>query len=266
MEFTDLFIALARASGIPGRELDGFAYTANPALRPLSLTRDVLHSWPEYWDEIRGWVMVDPTWENTTGGVDYFNKFDLNHFVFAIKGSSSEQPAPAGAYKYIGQDSRDVKVTLSENDFLGKPQLLVEVENANPILAGLPGKIKVKLLNEGNAVYPPASFDISSNKLIVLGGEGINIGPVPAFGSASFDFNVRTKSLFDNFNDQITVLIGEQKYTKDIAVKPFIIFQTVPLVGAGVISLIILIYLSVLAGLIYRKRIAKVKRDLPEGK
>ncbi|MDP3733056.1 MAG: transglutaminase-like domain-containing protein, partial [Candidatus Daviesbacteria bacterium] len=73
MEFTDLFIAMARAAGIPTRELNGYAYTANPKLRPLSLNKDILHAWPEYWDEKKGWTMVDPTWENTTGGVDFFS-------------------------------------------------------------------------------------------------------------------------------------------------------------------------------------------------
>ena len=38
---------------------------------------------------------VDPTWGDTTGGVDYYNFFDLNHIVFAYNGKSSEQPPPA---------------------------------------------------------------------------------------------------------------------------------------------------------------------------
>ncbi|MBI3385643.1 transglutaminase domain-containing protein, partial [Candidatus Gottesmanbacteria bacterium] len=52
MEFTDLFIAIARAAGIPAREVVGFAYTTNSRLRPLSLVSDVLHAWPEYYDSI----------------------------------------------------------------------------------------------------------------------------------------------------------------------------------------------------------------------
>ena len=255
MEFTDLFITLSRAAGIPSRELDGFAYTANPTLRPLSLSKDVLHAWPEYRDDTKGWVMVDPTWENTTGGVDYFNKFDLNHFVFALKGSSSLYPIPAGSYKYVGQDSHDVKVQLSENDFLGKPQLSVQIENADPILAGFPGKVKVKVSNVGNAVYPSKSFNVESSQLLILNGDSQMLGPIAAFGNASFDFNIRTKSLFDSFNDQIVVLIGSQRYTKDVEIKPFLIFQTVPMIATLVISLMGVLYLLVLVGLIYRRRI-----------
>lgn len=54
MEYTDLFIAIARAAGIPAREIDGFAYTENPQLQPLSLVADVLHAWPEYYDKDKG--------------------------------------------------------------------------------------------------------------------------------------------------------------------------------------------------------------------
>ena len=98
MEFTDLFIALSRAAGIPAREVIGFAYTTNTKLRPLSLVTDVLHSWPEYYDIDRElWIPVDPTWTDTTGGIDYFSKLDFNHIAFAIRGERSDYPYPAGA-------------------------------------------------------------------------------------------------------------------------------------------------------------------------
>ena len=257
MEFTDLFIALSRAAGIPARELDGYAYTSNPSLRPLSLTKDILHAWPEYYDEKRGWVMVDPTWENTTGGVDYFSKLDLNHFVFAIKGSSSSQPIPAGSYKYTGQDSHDVKVTLSDNDFLGKAQLGVVIDAPEPILAGFPGKVKIKVTNLGNAVFPSAGFGVSGSKLVILQEDGQTLGNIPSFGAASFEIPIRTKSLFDSYNDQMIVLIGSQKFTKDVFIKPFLIFQTIPLILIGLASVIVLIYLIVFGAHVYQNRAAK---------
>lgn len=257
MEFTDLFIALARAAGIPSRELDGYAYTANNILRPLSLTKDVLHAWPEYWDDRRGWVMVDPTWENTTGGVDYFNKLDLNHFTFAIKGSSSSEPIPAGSYKYDSQDSHDVKVSLSDQDFLGKPQIDVQIESSDPIISGFPGLLKVKIANTGNSFFPTAPFRVSANNILVLNSDNQKMGPIPSYGSAEFKFNIRTKSLLDSFSDQISVSIGDQKYTKDVIIKPFILFQTVPLMIGVVLTGMVLVYLVVLGGHFYRKRFKK---------
>lgn len=115
MEFTDLFIAISRAAGIPARRILGYAYTNNSKLRPLSLVSDVLHAWPEYYDaERKLWIPVDPTWGNTTGGQNYFDKLDFNHIVFAIQGESSDGPYPAGFYHDASKNSKDVSVEFSE--------------------------------------------------------------------------------------------------------------------------------------------------------
>lgn len=123
-EFTDLFITLSRAAGIPAREINGYAYTQNNTLRPLSLVHDVLHAWPQYWDaKTLQWISVDPTWANTTGGIDYFNHLDFSHISFVIHGESSQYPYAAGLYKFSGQDTKDVSVefgallTSQQNQF-----------------------------------------------------------------------------------------------------------------------------------------------------
>lgn len=259
MEFTDLFIALTRSIGVPAREVNGYAYSSNQILRPRSLSKDILHSWPQYWDEKQGWVMVDPTWENTTGGVDYFSKLDLNHFAFAIRGLSSKTPTPAGSYKYLNQDTHDVKITLSDNDFLGKPQLDVAIDIKNPILAGFPGKIKVKITNLGNAVFPTTDFSVVSSKLNILNGSTQNLGSIPSFGTASFDINFRTKSLFESFNDQILIVLGSQIFTKDVKVVPIIMLNFMPGVLIGIILFMILIYLGVLIQHVYKTKKSKKK-------
>lgn len=257
MEFTDLFIALTRAAGIPARELDGFAYTSNTTLRPAALSKDVLHSWPEYWDNKKGWVMVDPTWENTTGGVDYFNKLDLNHFVFAIKGVSSQQPVPAGSFKFQGIDSHDVKVSLSENDFLGKPQLDVKIELPDPILAGFPTKGKVTVTNLGNALFITANLSVTVGKLNVFLDNARPIGLLPAFGSAIFEFNIRTGSVTDSYKDNIEVLINKEKFERTVSVKPFLVFQNIPIALSLAGIMIGLIYFAILGGFIKKSRHGK---------
>ncbi|MDO8573694.1 MAG: transglutaminase domain-containing protein [Candidatus Daviesbacteria bacterium] len=261
MEFTDLFIALTRAANIPARELNGYAYSSNNTLRPSSLTKDILHSWPEYWDDSRGWVMVDPTWENTTGGVDYFNKLDLNHFVFVVKGTSSQEPIPAGSYKYQGQDSNDVKVTLSENDFLGKAQIEEKIEVSDPIFAGFPVTVKLKLTNTGNGFYSSVPVTITADKLIILNPESKMSGLIPAYGAASYDFKFRTKSLFDSYDDIITIQAGGQKYTKQVTVKPFLLFQPIPMMVGIIAVLMALIYFGVLGTHLYRFRFSKRKKS-----
>lgn len=127
MEFTDLFVALSRAAGIPAREINGYAYTENPEIQPLSLVADVLHAWPEYWDKDRSsWIPVDPTWGSTTGGVDFFNKLDLRHFTFVIHGLDSIKPYPPGSYKLGANPQKDVFVNFGR---------LPEKRNAEPEVA-----------------------------------------------------------------------------------------------------------------------------------
>ncbi len=116
MEFTDAFIAIARAAGIPAREAVGYAYTTNARLRPLSQTIDVLHTWPEYFDsETNQWVAIDPTWARTTNGQNYFDKLDFNHITFVYHGLSSDTPYPPGYYKEQSNKTKDILVTVQQN-------------------------------------------------------------------------------------------------------------------------------------------------------
>ncbi len=258
MEFTDLFIALSRAAGIPTRELDGFAYSTNQTLRPLSLSKDTLHAWPEYWSDSRGWVMVDPTWEETSGGVDYFNKLDLNHFVFAIKGLSPLYPSPAGTYKGFKEDTNDVKVNLTDKDFLGKAQLDVAIDTPNPSLSGFPAKLKIRIRNLGNAVFPSSSLGITASRINILD-SGQNSGNIPSFGTAEFDINYRTH-LFDSFDDQVTLLIGSQKFIKDIKIASILSLSFLPFLLGGIIFIMVFIYLVILSSHVYISRKPKKKK------
>lgn len=111
-EFTDLFVALARAKGIPSREVEGFALTNDPKIKPVNPNSDILHAWPQYYDKIRqSWVDIDPTWGKTTNGVDYFSDLDLNHLTFVIHGLDSHNPPSPGSYR-LSQD-KTIDVSLS---------------------------------------------------------------------------------------------------------------------------------------------------------
>jgi hypothetical protein len=114
LEFTDLFVGISREKGIMAREVEGFGFSFDPKLQPLSLVSDVLHAWPEYYDEnLRLWIPLDPTWENTSG-IDYFTSFDMNHIVFAIHGKKSDYPLPAGMYKIDDSKDISIKATVEE--------------------------------------------------------------------------------------------------------------------------------------------------------
>lgn len=157
MEFTDLFIAIARAVGIPAREINGFAYTENPEIQPLSLVADVLHSWPEYYDLKRQvWVPIDPTWGSTTGGVDFFDKLDLRHFTFVIHGSDSVLPYPPGSYKLGPNPQKDVFVNFGQLPLerISKPKIEASIKKG---LFFTDSKLEVLIYNPG----PIALYNIN---------------------------------------------------------------------------------------------------------
>jgi len=163
MEFTDLFIALSRAAGIPAREINGFAYTENPDLQPLGLVADVLHSWPEYYDRDKGvWIPIDPTWASTTGGVNFFDKLDLRHFTFVIHGKSAVMPYPPGSYKLGPNPQKDVYVSFGKlpSEKVSNPSVTMYPIRTLPFFSAIYG---VKIQNPGPvalySIYPTIYYD-----------------------------------------------------------------------------------------------------------
>ncbi len=146
MEFTDLFITLNRALGIPSREINGYAYTNNPRLKPLSLNQTILHSWPQYYDaEKNSWVNIDPTWEKTSG-LDFFNRFDLNHLAFVFHGQDSQWPA-------FNADQIKVEFGTETKE---KVDYDLHLDYPSQVLAGTKVQAKAIIKNLGNtAIYEP---------------------------------------------------------------------------------------------------------------
>jgi transglutaminase-like putative cysteine protease len=168
-EFTDLFITLARSAGIHSRRITGYAHSQNSELRPLSLVEDVLHSWPDYYNqEEHRWIPIDPTWEDTTGGVDYFHQLDLNHIVFAINGHDSVTPHPAGSYKKLDSTEKTVRVDFGSS-YPNQPQELEMSVQPRKILGlSIPGFYTLEITNRtGQAEYNlPLQLTATSSQII----------------------------------------------------------------------------------------------------
>lgn len=241
MEFTDLFIALTRGMGIPAREMDGYAYSQNKKLRPLSLGENLLHAWPEYFDEKKGWVMVDPTWENTSGGVDYFNKFDLNHIVLAIKGVSSVDP----------QTTDNVTATISSSEFkpISKPE--VEILMNDNLWAGLPASAEIKISNKGSSLLDISDLDITASKIKILNSESVSVSVIPPLGNATYKIDLKPPFLWQTVSDQIIVNYRGQRYIREIIIKPFFLYFPIPYVIIALTAVLGLGYLVIL-GLHFR--------------
>ncbi len=241
-EFTDLFIALARAAGIPAREINGFAYTQNPKIQPLSLVSDVLHAWPEYWDRAKNnWVAIDPTWGATTGGVDFFTKLDLRHFTFVIHGLDPQKPYPPGSYKLGPNPQKDVFVNFAQlpEDRLAKAEISYNKSGPLPFRHQ---KVSVVVKNTGAAAFYNldvlVSFDGSPQ-------ETKKIEVLPPFASFSFDILVPFSFMGRKTPQSVTVSASDAKASFTTAKKEVVIYNLAAiLTGALIILVLVLIKLK----------------------
>ncbi len=170
-EFTDLFIALARNKNIPARRVVGIAYSNNEELRPSNLNADILHTWPEYYDqEQKTWRSIDPTWEDTTGGIDYFNNFDLNHITLAINGLSSTLPYPAGAYSGE-QDEKNKKIYLefTKEEFAQiNPDFEINLTSKKFYGLNLTGRYDLEILNKTGQVWYFSNIQVDGENTEII--------------------------------------------------------------------------------------------------
>lgn len=252
-DFTDLFIAIARSAGIPAREVEGYAYTQNERLRPLSLALldgDILHAWPEYWDDTLGWIQIDPTWGSTSGGLDYFNKMDFNHVTFVQRGVSSTNPPPAGAYK---RDENIAQKTVFVNfaEELPSPISRVELELDIPpkIISGIPAKILAQVKNVGSTSILDANLTLATN-LKVRNDATVKLGILPPFSKKNLEYRVQTNNFTSSGIEPISLILAEKFVTKSVSTIPVYYL----LLSANFIAGSVMAVLITLAGFyLYRK-------------
>ncbi len=241
MEFTDLFIAIARAAGIPAREAVGYAYTTNSRLRPLSLVADILHAWPEYYDSNRKlWIGVDPTWANTTGGVNYFDKLDFNHIVFAIYGKSSDYPYPAGFYRQNGKKTKDVSVTFSETRFI-QPAGKLETTISFPkvVTAGITARGSVNVENKIGATAGVVSVIIQSAPLDV--GLSKTETYVPPYAKMTYPLTLTIPNYFKAGTGRIVASVNGETQQYIFTIQPITAYFVFPIFCFSGILIIVLV-------------------------
>jgi transglutaminase-like putative cysteine protease len=219
-EFTDLFIAISRAAGIPAREVVGYAYTNDSRLRPLLVGSDILHAWPEYYDVTSNrWIPIDPTWGFTTGGVNYFDVFDFNHIAFVIHGTSSELPYPAGSFKAGSIPQKNVSVRFSESTLsITKDVFNTQFDIPKRITAGKALKGTIRIDNIG-------SKQVESMDIKVVGAPYTFNAQrtekhVPPFGSISIPVFISTPLLLYKSHGVIDVSINNEQTSFQYDIDP----------------------------------------------
>ena len=257
-EFTDLFITLARAAGIPAREINGYAYSTNPELLPSSFYGDVLHAWPEYWhSQKKTWYQVDPTWEKTSH-INYFNKMDMTHLTLVIHGQNSQKPLPAGAYQKEGQSQKNVNISFtSPSENITPPQPEIEFSLPGQLFPKKKEKTIIIIKNPHSAAIYNLKINVEGKNLTIEGEKEKEFAVIPPFGWQKMSLTLVQSSFFgpntgqiivtaqnDNkshlFQKNITLksFINLSRFTKNIYFYPFLV-----ILGATAIFFIVKIFL-----------------------
>jgi hypothetical protein len=241
MEFTDLLVTLLRAKGIPAREVNGYAHTTNTKLQPLSKERDVLHSWVEYYDsEEDRWIQVDPTWEKTTGGVDFFSKLDMSHLTFVVHGASSEYPITPGSYKIKDEEKKDVEVFF---DKLEKEEL----ESNLSLDFSLPGIFFSFVPTSGNLVIKNSGFvadydvigNVQAENLEINEPSTVNLDTLPPFSVREVKIELKNNLPFFLGSGIIKVEIQNNKFEHKVNLIPVIYVFLISFIGGSVVWIVI---------------------------
>lgn len=254
MEFTDLFIAISRAAGIPTREVEGYAYTQNERLRPLSLAisrGDILHAWPEYWDDNLGWVQIDPTWGSTSGGLDYFNKLDFNHITFIQRGAFSTSPYPAGAYKRAdNQDIQTVFVSFAQELPNPSPNINLKMQVTEKVISGIPLKIKAQIINAGNTSLFENILTLEAEKFQLTSQNPLNLGILPPYSQREIEYRLQTKGFLTRTTNLLTLYLNDQKVEKKVLIIPIYYLFITP---GFVVGLILAVIITTGGFILYKK-------------
>ncbi len=248
-EFTDLFIAIARAAGIPAREVNGYAYTENPQIQPISLVADVLHAWPEYWDSKNNiWVPVDPTWGSTTGGIDFYSKLDLRHFAFVVHGEDSTKPYPPGSYKLGANPQKDVFVSFGK-----LPEKRTSVSQINTKTTGgilfLGLKVNAQVVNPGPVGLYDQDVKIYFDNTLY---KQFKLDQLPVYGKYNFDINVPYGFFGHGTPDRVVIVVGNSS-TEVLTHKTNFIIANASIVLIVIFGLTTLTYFRIRKYLLKRK-------------
>jgi hypothetical protein len=250
LEFTDLFVGIAREKGIFSREIEGYGFSLDPKLQPISLSSDILHSWPEYFDpKLENWISVDPTWENTSG-INYFNSFDLNHIVFVIHGKNSDYPLAAGMYKI--ENSRDILIKPTVETPSERKEIVIEGINFPTTISdnkNYQGKFVIK--NNGSSYLWQVPVILTS-KNIVLKKDKYIIPVLAPYEKRTISFDYSAKDKNKKTQGELTVTVFDKELLKqNIVIIPAFYSLAIKFLG-------VLFGLSILF-LIYRA-VTKIKR------
>ncbi len=245
-EYTDVFIALARSVGIPSRMLAGYGDPPNVNINPLP--PNILHAWVQFYDSSYGWVNVDPTWQSTSGGFNFFGNVGSDHFILARYGTSSVNPPLILTFVKEANPQNNINIRAINSGFNPNPTYTLHILNYKDLISGFENNLEVYIKNTGNEVLRGANINIHSSGNVSIG--KVNISNIAIFPQMGYVVKIPIKSsnYFTGGNKEITITSSLYNYHKNNITKNINAIITFnPLFISGIIPWILIVILLIIS-------------------
>lgn len=187
-EFTHLFIALARAVGIPANFVSGYGYKSEYG----SNFEQMGHAWAYIYLPNVGWAPVDTLWERPEGE---FCELSYDHLVLMtsdgmnlVLGSEIQVPSDKTSYFYSGTDPN---VSLTETSATLVREVAVEPDiSTAPMIEGGTWKFTVTVKNAGEQAISNVQVALQADSTYFDVPAAQNIGSLAAGNNQAVTFDV----------------------------------------------------------------------------
>jgi hypothetical protein len=177
-DFSNLFVALARAAGIPAKTVSGNVYdSTSVAAANENIENNTSHAWAIFYLPNYGWVSADAVWPLHTGS---FGKIDYVHITGAtvggegvVQGGEIKWYAPGQIstnWSYYHGSPTDISPSIESGHILPEVMLDLDTSTSSPITNdNLTFTVTVQNVGRSTATGLTASLDFDSNYFTVAG-------------------------------------------------------------------------------------------------
>ncbi len=260
-EYVDVFVALARADGIPTRMIAGYGDPPDINVNPLP--PDILHAWVQFYTPSFGWVTADPTWQSTSGGFNFFGNIGSNHLILARYGHSSINPPLILSFVREKNPQNNINIAAVNAPFVAHPNFSVTVLNDNSLVSGFKNTLDINIKNTGNQVLRGHDITVSSNQGVTIGKINISNNAIFPGSSEIIKIPIQTKDYFSSGTKEINInatFYTYHKKTVNEKINSLLTFS--PLFVSGIIPWILIIIIFILS-IIFVDLLFRIKRNKP---
>jgi hypothetical protein len=228
IDFVDLFVALAKAAGVPAREVFGIAISDNQSTKPVfvasPLNTKSLHVWAEIYDaQQKAWVSVDPTW-GSTSGTSYFGQGLSDRFALFFSPAGDN----IGDLTKLTSLDENVQGSYANEKLNFSPKVDFTLKSGQ-VFAGFPATLEVTIENKSGVSLIDDKIVLSAENLSLVGEKTSSLPIIFPLEKKTLRFKIRSGGLFNgsqglvkaNFTSQSgEAALRISKETK-VIVKPF---------------------------------------------